>query len=484
MKILFVAQNAKYVHTNIAVRYLSKFISQKGFCASFSEFTINQPKDLVLRKLYMSDADVYGFSCYIWNIERVLSVAKDLKVVKPNSKIILGGPEVSFENEDFLKEHSYIDAIIKGEGEYGTLELLKSGDIKGIVSSYEKVSLDELPFPYDDKDLKECVKGEKLIYYETSRGCPFSCSYCLSSVTEGVRYLSMERIKIDIERMVKAGVSTIKFVDRTFNADINRAMEIWSFCASIGGETKFHFEIGADLITKEALSLLKTVPKDAFMFEIGVQSTNLKTLKEVSRKTDLEKLKENVKALREENNIHLHLDLIAGLPYENYESFKNSFNEVISLKPHALQLGFLKLLKGSNLRRRAEEFSYAYSVSPPYRVFYGDMMTREEMIKLELIEDVLDRYYNSERFINSLPYIMGAYDTPFDFFERLSEYFNQKGLIGEGVKRITLYGILFDFVKENFEKDLLESFRQKLIKDFNLWHSNGVGTPLWYKNLI
>lgn len=482
MKILFTALNAKYVHTNIAVRYLSAYISDNGYNADFKEFTINEPEGIILRKLYMSDADIYGFSCYIWNIERVLSIAENLKRMKPECKIFFGGPEVSYNGEEILKKHSFVDAVVCGEGETAVLEMLKQNKFeRRVYKSEKRLDMDSLSFPYSDEDLKKAIDGEKLLYYETSRGCPFSCAYCLSSVTQGVRFLSLERVKKDIKKMTDMGAITVKFVDRTFNADKKRALEIWKYCASLEGKTKYHFEIGADLLDDECIEMLKDVPDGKFLFEIGVQSTNQKTLNAVSRKMSLDKIKENTKALRECGNIHLHLDLIAGLPYEDYGSFKNSFNDVFALKPNALQLGFLKLLKGSSLREKSALFGAVYSASAPYEVFETSFISAKEIIKLHSVEDVLERYYNSERFLNSIYYIAECFETPFDFFEGLAEFFEEKNLIGQGVKRITLYNLIYEFSEKNLEKNKSEKFRQLLKKDYELWHSNGVGTPEWYR---
>ena len=482
MKVNFVAVNAKYVHTSLSVRYLQSYVKKAGIDAGFMEFTINETKDAVLKKLYMSDCDVYGFSCYIWNIGFVLSVARDLKLLKPEAKIILGGPEVSFDAEDVINDNPFVDVVVKGEGEEAVLKLLKTGDFsKKIIGCENPVVLDELDFPYTDEDLGNCIKGEKLIYYETTRGCPYSCSYCLSSVTKGVRYRNTELVKNEIKKMTEKGALTIKFADRTFNADKKRAEEIWRYCASLEGDTKYHFEIGADLIDKDCLSFLKTVPKGRFQFEIGVQSTNTKTLDAVCRKTDMKKLKENVKALKEADNIHLHLDLIAGLPEEGYESFKKSFNDLFELKPHELQLGFLKFLKGSDIRKKAETFGGVYSPDAPYGVLYTDCLSHSEVVRLKNIEDVFERYYNSGRFLNSVFFAADCFETPFDFFEKLAEFFDKKDLISKGVKRISLYGLLYDFLSENIDKENLENFRLLLKKDYECWHSNGVGTPDWYK---
>lgn len=481
---LFVAVNAKYVHTNIAVRYLANACKERGFLCDFCEFTINEPRGRIVERLYMWETDIYGFSCYIWNIGHVLELCRDLKVLKPDCKIILGGPEVSFGAEELLCENSFIDYIVCGEGEKAIPKLLESMPKQRCIIHGELSELDELPFPYADADLANVVSGEKLVYYETSRGCPFRCAYCLSSVAGRVRFLSLERIKTEIERFVKAGVMTVKFVDRTFNADKKRALEIWKFCSSLDGETRFHFEIGADLIDAEAIEFLKTVPKDRFQFEIGVQSTNLQTLDAVSRKTDLEKLKANVRELRSAGNIHLHLDLIAGLPYEDYSSFANSFNEIYGLRPHALQLGFLKLLKGSGLRSDAGKFGILYSETAPYEVFSTNQLDYGEIIRLKAIEDVFERYYNSGRFENVLPVVEKGFETPFGFYEVLADFWSRHGLVGQGVKRITLYNLLYEFMCENSQCVDIKSAVKEMKKDFSMWHSNGIGTPQWYKETI
>lgn len=482
MKTLFVAVNAKYVHTNIAVRYLTNVCKREGFLCDFCEFTINETKNRITERLYMSDCDVYGFSCYIWNIDYVLTLCRDIKVLKPDCKIVLGGPEVSFGAEKMLEENEFIDYIVCGEGEKAIPRLLKKMPKNRCVVYGEMAEMETLPFPYTEDDLEKVVKGEKLVYYETSRGCPFRCSYCLSSVAGDVRFLPLERVKYEIEKFVRLGAMTVKFVDRTFNADKKRALEIWKYCSSIEGETCFHFEIGADLIDDESIEFLKTVPKGKFQFEIGVQSTNEKTIDAVSRSMKLEKLKENVKAIRAVGNIHLHLDLIAGLPYENYESFAKSFNEIYVLRPHALQLGFLKLLKGSGLRQQAEKFGMLYSTAAPYEVFSTDWLKYEEIIRLKAIEDVFERYYNSTRFINVLPNIEKHFLSPFDFYEKLADFWEEKGLVGQGVKRITLYNLLYEFMSINLDDEALKSAVREMREDFSMWHSNGVGTPEWYHN--
>lgn len=476
------AVNAKYVHTNIAVRYLSRYCCQQGLDCDFCEFTINEPKDSILEKLYMSDCDVYGFSCYIWNIGRILEICRNLKQLKPDCKIFLGGPEVSFDSEELLADNSCIDYIICGEGEIAVADFLKKvPDTRRVIQGTKLKSMEELPFPYADEDLKNVVKGEKLVYYETSRGCPFSCAYCLSSVDCGVRFLNVERVKRELKRFVDAGVMTVKFVDRTFNADKVRAIEIWEYILSLGGNTCFHFEIGADLLDDRAIDVLKKAPKGKIQFEIGVQSTNPKTISEISRTMNFSALSQNVKALRKETNVSLHLDLIAGLPYEDYKSFESSFNDVYNLLPDVLQLGFLKLLKGSSLRRSADKYGIVFNAYAPYDVFYTNWISYEEVIKLKAVEDVLERYFNSGRFDKTLKAAVVFFNNPFEFYFKLSEFWNKKGLIGQGVKRITLYQLLYDFLCKELNKENVNSIVAEMKKDYAFWHSNGVGTPDWYK---
>ncbi len=482
MKVLFVAVNAKYVHTNIAVRYLTRSCEAKGIDCDFCEFTINEPKDGIIEKLYVSDCDVYGFSCYIWNIGRVLEICQNLKQLKPDCTIILGGPEVSFDAEKLLLENRFIDFVVCGEGEIAVPELLKNiPEKRQIIHGIKPKPMEELPFPYTEQDLKEIVSGEKLVYYETSRGCPFSCAYCLSSVDQGVRFLNLDRVKAELKKFVDAGVMTVKFVDRTFNADRKRAVEIWKYCLELGGETCFHFEIGADLIGEDAIEVLKTAPKGKFQFEIGVQSTNDRTISEISRTMNLDALERNVKELREKTNVMLHLDLIAGLPYEDFETFKKSFNRVYKMKPHVLQLGFLKLLKGSALRRNSEDYDILYNCFAPYEVFSTRWLSYDDVIKLKGVEDVLERYFNSGRFYETLDKAIAFFDTPFDFYYKLSWFWAKRGLIGQGVKRITLYQLLYEFLTEELSGEDTKLAISVMKKDFAKWHSNGVGTPDWYK---
>ncbi len=481
IKAIMVAVNAKYVHTNIAVRYISRYCLEKNTECSFCEFTINEPQNNVLAQLYEMECDIYGFACYIWNIDYVIRLCKNLKKLKPDTKIILGGPEVSFDADELLEKYDFIDCIICGEGEKAVYELVLNPPTQRSVIYGERLEAEALSFPYSEEDLQEIVKGEKLIYYETSRGCPFNCAYCLSAVDTGSRYLPLARAKREIKYLVQHGALTIKFVDRTFNADKNRAEELWKYCLSLGGNTCFHFEIGADLLTDELIDLLKAAKPGQFQFEIGVQTTNQKTISEISRVMNIDTLSKNVIRLRNETNVMLHLDLIAGLPYESFESFKNSFNDVYALGPHVLQLGFLKLLKGSPLRMRATDYKMEFSDFAPYEIFSTDYLGFDDVIRLKAIEDVLERYFNSGRFYDTLDEAIKSFESPFDFYYKLSEYWKAHHLVGQGVKRISLYTHLYEFLKTKMNGECLKKTMAVMKKDFSKWHSNGIGTPDWYK---
>ncbi|MGF7186748.1 radical SAM superfamily enzyme YgiQ (UPF0313 family) [Desulfitispora alkaliphila] len=486
MKTLLVALNSSFIHSSLAVRYLSSYCKSE-FEIEILEATVNAHQEDLLGKIYLQKADLVAFSCYIWNIELVLKIAQDLKKVAPATKILLGGPEVSFDGEETLAQHEYIDYIITGEGEksfYTLLHALKKGENyhrlmqvgglvwrnKGRILSNpvgEALELSSLSAPYYG-DLK--YLENKIVYFEASRGCPFNCSYCLSSATTGVRFFSMEKVKEQLGLLIAARVKQVKFVDRTFNANKEFAMEVWRFLVdNAEGDINFHFEISADLLDQESIEFLKGIPKGLFQFEIGVQSTNKDTLGEINRGVKFDKLTESVKRLREQRNIHLHLDLIAGLPEENYESFAQSFNDVIALKPDMLQQGFLKMLKGSAIRENAKEYSYKFKQYPPYEVLSNRDMSYEELLNLHRIEEVLVKYYNSRLFEYSLEHLMfyrEYWDSPFEFFQGLAQYWLDKGHFDRGIKQGNLYEILLAYCEANNIKDM--GFKELLKLDFLL----------------
>lgn len=454
MKIVLVALNAKYIHVNLAIH------SIRGVCREFSpeicEFTINDNVDNIIASLHSKKADVIAFSCYIWNIEKILYISQCLKKVNPNLKIILGGHEVSHDAEKLLRDSPWIDFIIRGEGENPSYSLFSALEnelpLENVPSLTYRCSgeiretelaptgnLNDYPFAYDES-IRD-FKG-KIIYYESSRGCPFNCSYCLSGDNRRVNFLNIDRVKRELMFFIENDVPLVKFVDRTFNADKKRANEIWRFIIDNSKNTCFHFELAGSLLDDETIEILKEAPEGIIQFEIGVQSTNEKTIDTIGRSIEFDKVRENVKKLLSLGNIHIHLDLIAGLPYENYESFKKSFDDVISIRPHVLQLGFLKLLKGSRLRNQAEEFGYKYKEKSPYEVMENNFISFDEIIKLKSIETVLDKYYNSGDFKRSMDFLFDRVKSPFEIFESISDYFCENNLFEIPVSLEAYYEML------------------------------------------
>lgn len=486
-KCLLIGVNAKYIHTNLAIRYLKAFCEKQYQNIELLEFSINDHLDNILKEIYHSRADIYAFSCYIWNIDVVLKLCSSLKKLKPEAIIVLGGPEVSFDSEKLMAEHSFIDYTVRGEGEETILELLQTLDnpVKtpaavlgityrdncNIISNYDRPllqNLDAIPFPYGDMELL----NNKIIYYETSRGCPFNCQYCLSSTLHGVRYFSMERIKREIKLFVDKGIKQIKLVDRTFNCNKDHSLEIIRYIIALNGKTNFHFEIGADLMDEEMISELAKAPKDMFQFEIGVQSTNKTALKEVSRAMSIDKVKHNVAALQRACNSHMHLDLIAGLPYEDFSSFANSFDEVHQLMPDMLQLGFLKLLKGSGIRERAAEYGIEYNSFNPYEVLKTKWINYEELTTLKKIEHILELYYNSGRFKNSMQYLFkNNYSSYFQFYSEFAEYWRAKDLFSASQSTKELYNILHCFAE--YQAIMTTTLNELIKLDWLLYYNNG-----------
>ena len=478
MRVLLTTLNSKFIHSNLAIRYLKAFCRELPVDIKIREFTINDHLGQVLGQIYREEPDVLCFSCYIWNIRETLLLVDSLKKVLPSCKIVLGGPEVSFESFSLMEEYPAIDIIVRGEGEETFFQLMKrmaAGDsldgVRGLTfrkgnDIYENEKrpvirdLDKIPFPYDLDERGNIVGlDNKIIYYETSRGCPFNCQYCLSSASSGVRYFSLERVKRDLEIFIKSKIPQVKLVDRTFNCNPSRAMEIFKMIMDMGGETNFHFEMGGDLIDDEMLKLLEKAPPGLFQFEIGVQSTKGETLEAIKRKNDFEKLSRAVRILKENRNIHLHLDLIAGLPEEGYDSFKQSFNDVYKLKPDRLQLGFLKLLKGSGIRINASQWDYKYTDYPPYEVLENKFISYGEILALKGIEDLVEKYYNSHRFEHTLDYLVRYFDgNPFAFFESFNKFWEEQGYHSVSHSLIHLYDILLEFVERlpNIDKDLVK----------------------------
>lgn len=464
MKILMVAANAKYIHSSLALRSIQKYCDPYMSHIKNLELTINHNENQALKSIYEEKPDVIAFSCYIWNMEMIESLIPSIAKILPETKIILGGPEVSYASEELFSKLPALDMVIEGEGEQTWYELMehyvdRSKDldqIDGIVYRDAQgevrrnpdrmpMDLNDIPFVYDD--IAEL--DNKIIYYEATRGCPFSCQYCLSSIERGVRFLDLPRVFADMQVFLDHNVKQIKFVDRTFNANIKYAIEIWEFLKkNDNGITNFHFEIAADILTDEALACLKDARPNLFQFEIGVQSTNEEVLTAIQRTMDFEGVSEIVKEIKSFGNIHQHLDLIAGLPKEDFQSFRKSFNDVIAIRPEKLQLGFLKVLKGSGLHRDAEKYGLIYKDISPYEILYTRELSYDEMLRLHSAEDLLDKYYNSGRFVYSMEYLFTLYDSPFDAVDSLALFWEECGYHKIKHSKNAFYNILLDFVME------------------------------------
>ena len=465
MKILLAAVNAKYIHSNLAVYCLKSYAASKGQEAEIAEYTINQQPGEVLRDLYERNADVVAFSCYIWNIEFIKTVIKDYKKIRPQSEIWLGGPEVSYRAEALLAELPEVQGVMVGEGEEIFARLAKAyreevslNEIPGIVvrenngeiltaEPARPLDFSALPFPYGDENLS--FFDNRIIYYESSRGCPFSCAYCLSSLDKRVRFRNMDLVKKELIFFLERKVPQVKFIDRTFNINGSRTVELLQFIKeNDNGITNFHFEVAAELLTKEQIDLLNSLRPGLVQLEIGVQSTNNETLTAVNRKTELSELKKTVVAVREKNNVHIHLDLIAGLPKEDLDSFKNSFNEVYRMNPHQLQLGFLKVLSGAPMEGMAMENEIVYQSAPPYEVLSTKWLSYEDIILLKKVEELVEVYYNSGQFVYSMMYLQNHVKTPFELFEKLAVFYEEKSYAGLKLSRNKRYEILWEFAKE------------------------------------
>ncbi|MBQ3061837.1 MAG: B12-binding domain-containing radical SAM protein [Lachnospiraceae bacterium] len=463
MNTLLVAINSKYIHSNLAVYSLSAYAKSKGHTVNIKEYTINQQPDAIIRDIYSQKPDLIGFSCYIWNIEYVIKIVPEIKKILPNCIIIIGGPEVSFETDKYFEKLPDVDVIIIGEGEITFANILdtlsnkpifKTSDllsIQGIAINNPRttntlntyLNMDELPFPYENvSDFRN-----KVIYYESSRGCPYSCSYCLSSVDKRVRFRNLELVKKELLTFINAKVAQVKFVDRTFNCNRERTAAIWQFILdNDNGITNFHFEISADIITPEEINLLSKMRPGLVQLEIGVQTTNTDTLNAIYRNVDFKVLSDVVTKINRLGNVHQHLDLIAGLPYEDYSSFSNSFNDVYALKPEQLQLGFLKILSGSNMQHTASKMNIQYTNYPPYEVISTPWISYEDIQKLKGIEEMVEMYYNSGQFNATIAYIIRYFDNPFAFYGFLANYFANNDLTDIGHSRIKRYSILLDAI--------------------------------------
>ncbi|ABG86684.1 B12-binding domain-containing radical SAM protein [Clostridium perfringens] len=460
MKILLTAINSKYIHSNLAVRYLKAFTKDLDFQGDIKEFSINDRVENILEGIIEEKPDVVAFSCYIWNMEFVNRLAELIKLVDPNIEILYGGPEVSYEGKEFLENHEG-EYVIVGEGEktFREFVLYKLGegkieDIKGLnYKRDEKVfenpkrpemDMNELVFPYTyEEDI-----NNKIVYYEASRGCPFKCKYCLSSVMHGVRFLDVERVKKELKYFMERGLKLVKFVDRTFNCNREYTVELLKYLSEQDTETRFHFEVAADLLTEEQIEILNNAPKGRFQLEVGVQTTNNEVLHNINRYITYENIKEKVLKVAAGKNVMQHLDLIAGLPGEDLESFKKSFNDVHDIRPDEIQLGFLKLLKGSSMREEAKKWGIVYSPYAPYEIIRSKDISYEELLLLKKVEAMVDKYYNSCKFNNVVKFFLNIYEKPFDFYYDLAIFFEEKGNFKRSIGNVEYYKILLDFYLE------------------------------------
>ena len=482
MKILLAACNAKYIHSNLAVYDLKAYSSDYDEHVILREYTINQPKDEILKDIYSSGADVVCFSCYIWNISFVRELIRDLVKILPKTAFWAGGPEVSYDAEKFLTEIPEMTGVMVGEGEktfHDLLEFYIDGkdsleEISGIAYRTgdkiihngwrELMDLSAIPFVYEHLEKFE----NRIIYYESSRGCPFSCSYCLSSIDKKLRFRDLELVKKELQFFLDHRVPQVKFVDRTFNCKHEHAMTIWKYILEHdNGVTNFHFEISADLLREEEMELMSQMRPGLIQLEIGVQSTNPETIRAIHRHMDLKKLEHCVNRVHSFRNIHQHLDLIAGLPYEDYDIFHQSFNDVYQMKPDQLQLGFLKVLKGSLMQKEAEGYGIVYKEKEPYEVLSTNWLTYGEVLKLKMVESMVEVYYNSGQFWHTLEYLVPLEKDAFTFYEKLGSFYEKKGYSEISHSRMRRYEILLEYLKE--ETDVpAEVAAQKMLYDLYL----------------
>lgn len=467
MKILLAACNAKYIHSNLAVYDLQAYALEYADHIVLKEYTINQQKDDIMRDIYLEQPDVVCVSCYIWNLSFVKELMADLTKILPDADFWAGGPEVSYDAEKFLTENPEFKGVMVGEGEETFRELAgyyveknpqNLKDMTGICfrddtdkdklihNGWRQImDLSRIPFIY--KELSEFKN--RIIYYESSRGCPFSCSYCLSSIDKKLRFRDTEMVKKELQFFIDNKVPQVKFVDRTFNCKHDHAMAIWKYINEHdNGVTNFHFEISADLLREEELQEMSTMRPGLIQLEIGVQSTNPDTIRAIHRTMDFEKLKGIVDRIHSFGNIHQHLDLIAGLPYEDYDSFRHSFNDVYALKPQQLQLGFLKVLKGSHMMEMCQEYGIVYKTREPYEVLSTKWLDYDDVLKLKTVENMVEVYYNSGQFQNTLEYLENFFPDAFSIYERLGSFYKEKGYGDVSHTRMRRYEILLEFLED------------------------------------
>jgi anaerobic magnesium-protoporphyrin IX monomethyl ester cyclase len=496
MNVICSTLNAKYIHTNLAIRYLKAF-AEPEFNIQIKEYTIKDPAMNIVTDLYLQKPKVIGFSCYIWNIEETIKVVNMLKKIDPSILIVLGGPEVTYDTTEWMEKIPNIDFIVIGEGEYSFKQLLTeiegNGDYRNvngiafrdnqkvrITPQLNKLDLKELPSPYRfPEDVAHL--GKRVTYIETSRGCPFSCQFCLSSIEVGVRYFDREKIKEDIRYLMENGAKTIKFVDRTFNISRSYAMEMFRFLIDehLPG-TVFQFEITADIMRPEVIEFLNNeAPKGLFRFEIGVQSTNDYTNELVMRKQNFSKLTRTVTMVKDGGKIDQHLDLIAGLPEEDYTSFRKTFNDVFEMRPEELQLGFLKMLRGTGLRLRAAEHDYVFMDHSPYEILGNNVLPFDDIVRIKQVEDVLEKYWNDHRMDHTVEYlVMNVFPSPFDFFQEFGSYWDNQGWARIGHQLEDLFRRLYSFLEKKSVDDL-EIIAGLMKYDYLINHKYKPRKPWW-----
>ena len=491
MKFLLTAINAKFIHSNPAIYSLRACVGEKlQPYVELAEFTINESLESILEGIWKHQPDAIGFSCYIWNWKLIREILAELPKLLPNTEIWLGGPEVTYDGPGLLKEFPQVTGIMVGEGEVTFRELLEQylweaegtqkqfgkrteerfGQITGLclASGYtaprELTDLTTLPFLYENME----PFTNRIIYYETSRGCPYRCSYCLSSIDKKVRLRDISVVKRELQFFLDQKVKQVKFIDRTFNCDHRHAMEIWQYIHEHdNGVTNFHFEISADILREEEIALLNQFRPGLAQLEIGVQSTNPETIRAIKRIMDVDKLEKIVAAIHQGHNIHQHLDLIAGLPYEDYESFGRSFDRVYGMQPEQLQLGFLKVLKGSDMQGNAQEYGIHYLEQPPYEVLYTNWISYGEIRRLKRIEEMVELYYNSGQFTHTLPVLEKAFSGPFAMYEALADYYQEQGYFTNSPARAYRYQILLEFAALK-DPENREIYRELLVYDMYL----------------
>lgn len=469
MKIIILGINAKYTHSMLASWYLKSEISDLDVKSKVLEHTINEGKNLIIENILNYNPDVIAISCYIWNYEYVKMISKELKILNPSLIIIIGGPEVSYENEEFLDKNKFFDILVSGEAEGVFRNIIKkisnNERVEKFYSNNNCIDMELIKSPFTNEMLSTIEN--KMVYFETSRGCPYNCSYCISSTSKGVRYFDLNRVFAELQKLIDSKSKVIKFIDRTFNSDQKRSIEILKYIKENGKDKKYHFEISAHNISSELMEILISMPKGMIQLEIGVQSVNELTLKLINRSTNIDNLSTNIQKLINANNMHIHLDLIAGLPKEDMVSLQKSFDFVYNLKPHQIQLGFLKMLKGTVIRNHFGKYNYRFRENIPYEIIDNECLTFNEIQYLKGVEDLVDKYYNSNRFVNTIKYLVSFLNSSFDFFRMMKEYYSKNNILYYSFSTKRTFQIFYKFVQSNFSYFNLNSELLKELLNFD-----------------